>query len=264
MIPVATVIPFCNSDSHLVSDAIDSILAQTVSTKIYVVGDYVNKREVQRLQEQFICRKTEPTKYLYFLITNSRMGPYMIANSIAKFHTNCEYLAIQDADDISYPHRFETQLCALTNADHCSGPMNQIAMTGYTGQRHLREPTLVCGTKAMNVPYGRYINGTRMIRTKTFIDLNGFPPIFCSGDLCFDNTLHIMKVRTSITKQSLGQRRLHPNSLTNNPATNRSAPLRKDCMEYLLRSLRQLSAHPTLENAKLIGGLDKAQPLEIV
>jgi hypothetical protein len=264
MIPVATVIPFCNSDSHLVKDAIDSILAQTVSTKIYIVGDYVSEKTVEHLTQHYLTSQSIPTKYLYFFITTSRMGPYMIANSIAKYHTNCEYLAIQDADDISYPQRFEIQLASLVKNDHCSGPMNQIAMPGYTGQRHLREPTLVCGVKAMNVPYGRFINGTRMIRMKTFHDLNGFPPIFCSGDLCFDNTLHIMQVQTGITKQALGQRRLHPNSLTNNPATNRNAPLRKECMAYLLHSLRQLSSNPTMECARQIGGLDKAQPLEII
>ncbi len=261
MIPaVSAIIPFCTRDAHLVMDAINSILLQTIPSNIYVVGDKVDDVIFARLMEEYEGRNN-----IIYLRTDKTLGPYCIANSVVKHHliADTQYIAIQDADDISYHSRFETQILAMKNIiDHCSGPMRHVALKGYKGDRHLKEPTLLCGVKARNVPLGRFINGTRMISLDLFKKLNGFPPIFCSGDICFDNTLQHLGIVTAVTTQVLAERRLHPDSLTNHPDSSRSAPVRQTCMEYLFDCLRAIQNKPSLETAITFGGLNTAKRIE--
>jgi hypothetical protein len=261
-IDIATVIPYCIADSDLVSTAILSIIQQTYKggkVKIYVVADDVPEETIQIIKEPF-----KKYRDLYFLKTSKCIGPYCITNSIVKYHTNCEYLAIQDADDFSYPTRFERQADKLSLVKHCSASMKQVPMPNYKGNRHLREPTLLCGVRASNIPLGRYINGTRMIHTQTFRELNGFPSMFCSGDLCFDNTINALKIPSYAIREVLAERRLHARSLTNNPNSDRQAPIRKTCQKILLHNLRKILESPTIETARSYGGLDFAEPLEAV
>lgn len=261
MIPmISTVIPFCNRDAHLVSDAITSILNQTLPSIIYVVGDNVDYKIMDQLAHLF-----KNKSHIHFFKTDETIGPYSITNSIIKHHLCQEtlYLAIQDADDISYPHRFETQVIDMKNIiDHSSGPMKHSALPGYKGDRHLKEPTLLCGPKAHNVPLGRFINGTRMVSIKLFRKLNGFPPIFCSGDICFDNTIQHLGILTAVSTRVLAERRLHPDSLTNHPDTSRTGAVRQTCMYYLYAALAAIKADPSIQTAFKYGGLEDAERLE--
>lgn len=252
---ISTIIPFCDNDKHLVEEAIQSILNQTVQSSIYVIGDAVNSEDIRT-----VIKKIGPKPYLYYYIAHG-VGPYNITNSIVSHHTRAPIIALQDADDISLPTRLECQLEALTKVDHCCTAMKQIAMPDYIGKRHLSEPTLLCGVKASNVPMGRYINSTRTFRRELFNLLNGFPDMLCSGDLCFDNTINALKVPSFAFSKVLAIRRLHSASLTNNPQTNRGAPIRKACMERLKKNLCKILRSPTIETAKSIGGLHNAPPL---
>ena len=256
---ISTIIPFCDKDKHLVKDAIDSILAQSVPSLIFVVGDNVSKHTIEKLTMPYESNET-----IFFFRTPKPFGPYCIANSIVRYHTTTDYIAIQDADDISYEYRFDDQIGLMKdeNTFHSSGPMKHSILPGYTGDRHLREPTLLCGPKASNVPLGRFINGTRMIQRELFEDLNGFPGIFCSGDICFDNTVQFLGIKTSVTKRILGERRLHPDSLTNHPSTSRASETRDICMQYLWNSLHAIRKSPTMDTAREIGGLNQAPRLE--
>lgn len=256
MIPeISTIIPFCNNDKHLVGEAIQSILDQTVEGYIYVIGDDVELADLRKIINQF-----SKFPYIFFYRADG-LGPYNITNSIVKHHSRTPLVALQDADDISLSIRLECQIDALTKVDHCSAAMKQIAMEGYTGKRHISEPTLLCGVTAGNIPMGRYINGTRMFRRKLFELVNGFPDMFCSGDLCFDNTINALKVPSYSFNKVLAIRRLHPASLTNNPATNRGAPVRQLCMARLKANLHKILQSPTLETAYSIGNLHNATPL---
>lgn len=259
-IDVATIIPFCNSDAHLVSDAIDSIIKQSIPSEIHVVGDCITPMAMKDLAEPY---KSVPDMHFYYTI--HRSGPYRITNSIVKHHTRCPYIALQDADDISYPTRLEKQVGVLQDVfEHTSAAMHQVDMPGYIGNRHLREPTLLCGVTASNVPMGRFINSTRMIRRTTFVTLNGFVNMFCSGDLCFDNTLRILKVPSYEHKTVLAVRRLHAESLTNNPNSDRQAPMRKECMNILKSHLKAMLREPTIEMAVRFGGLHDAPKIHEV
>lgn len=262
MIPaISTIIPFCLRDKHLVQDAINSIVKQTTPSWICVVGDFVDWKTIENLAWNY-----NKNPNVLFFRTRKLSGPYCIANSIVKHHLpdGTKYLAIQDADDISYPRRLDTQILQMmmNKTRHCSSPMKHVALEGYTGLRHLKEPTLLCGQKAKNVPLGRFINGTRTIEISLFEELNGFPPIFCSGDICFDNTIQFLKIPTTVTKQVLGERRLHPNSLTNHPDSSRASQIREVCMQFLYKCLDAIRTNPTTETAKEYGGLDEAEELD--
>lgn len=258
-IEIATIIPFCKYDKHLVKDAINSILDQEVPTRIYVVGDGVSKNDIMEISQLYSAYNC-----VYFFQSDG-IGPYCIANSIVRYHTQAEYIALQDADDISYPTRLKSQLSVLKDVfEHTSAAMKQTAMFGYTGNRHKREPTLLCGVRAGNIPMGRFINSTRMIRRGTFEALNGFSDMYCSGDLAFDNVIRALRIPSYECRQVLAERRLHADSLTNNPMTDRQSGLRSQAMKRLKANLAKILTKPTLETAQEIGSLDKAEPLSFI
>lgn len=254
---VSTIIPFCSYDKHLVSAAIESILDQTIKSDIHVIGDGIEIHTLRAMRRGF----NNPLITFY---RARNLGPYNITNSIVRFHTHSSIIALQDADDISMPIRLECQLETMSKVDHCSAAMSQVALPGYEGNRHLSEPTLLCGVVAGNVPLGRFINSTRMIRTEAFRLLNGFPDVLCSGDLAFDNVIRILKVPSYEFRKILAVRRLHSCSLTNNSVTSRSSVIRKACMDRMKRDLRKLLSKPTLEVAQSFGALNVAQRLEVV
>lgn len=253
---IACIIPFCHYDKHLLDAALTSIIKQTVPSKIYVVGDGISKDEIRTWKAPYSASNN-----LYFFQAEG-IGPYRIANSIVKWHTTAEYIALQDADDISFPNRFQLQLEVLKDVfEHTSAAMKQTALPGYKGERHKREPTLLCGIKASNIPMGRYINSTRMIRRSTFEKLNGFADMFCSGDLAFDNVLRALKIPSYEFKYVLAERRLHSDSLTNNSNTDRQSLVRAGCMKKMKIDLARMLTVPTYETAWKIGNLNNAEPL---
>lgn len=253
---ISVIIPFCNTDKHLVYQAIDSILIQKFLDTVYVVGDGIDKKD-SVLRNLISKYNNKPIRFF----TALNIGPYAITNSIVKYNVSSKVIALQDADDISFPNRFQEQIEHLIEHDHSSAAMKQIAQKSYKGHRHITEPILTCGAKAINVPKGRFINSTRMIKTSTFQELNGFSNMFCSGDLAFDNIIRALNIPSYECQKVLAIRRLHGSSLTNHPNTTRHSKIRQTCMTKLYADLKIILKSPTLETARSIGNLNNAQPL---
>lgn len=247
---VDVVLPYCEMDYQYVEEAVNSILVQTPKTLIHLVQDGPVTRPF---------RPSHPDIRIY---RTSNMGPYRIANSIVKHYMVSQILAIQDADDISYPNRLELQLTAIDNGyEQISAAMDQFAEPSYKGERHITEPLLVCGTKFTNVPLGRLVNCMRMVTKDMFVRVNGFPDIFCTGDLSFDNATQYLGIPTFYYNIPLGKRRLHGSSLTNRSDYVRTAPARQEALRYEKLMLKTIQASPTLATVRRFGALENASLL---
>lgn len=250
---IDVVIPFCQSDSHLVVDAITSILIQIgVKPLIHVIADNCDIPE------------SLPSKScIRYYKTFSNLGPGRIANAIAAHHAGTPFMALQDADDIAHSNRLVLQLSKLHDGfEQISAAMIQQALPGYRGSRHIDEPLLKCGGKWGNVPKGRLINSVRAVSLNMFKRVNGFSNLMCSQDLAFDNVTAFLEIPTYCFDIPLAIRRLHPDSITNGPHFTRDPQSGgREILRLQRLMLQQLKDSPTYETAFNQGCLDKAEPL---
>lgn len=263
---IDVVIPYNETDRHLVHEALVSILEQENCTPIiHMVADNC---------EQLFLSTPEPINSIPTPIlpthqevaANSTIihystpgiGPYHIVNKLVpSFQTN--YIAIQDADDISYPTRLSHQLNILQDYVMTSGTMRQRAIEGYDGTRHIMEPLLYSGEKLVAAPMGRFVNSVRAMRKDFFIDQNGFADYPCSGDFQFDNRCLFQKPQPKMffDPTILGVRRLRPNSLSNGGTYKFDTDGRNRIAWRIMLAIQTMRAHPTLAQSRELGYLDK-------
>lgn len=261
------VIPFWEGDIQYVQEAVESILHQTaVLPLIHVVaddelGEFSDPDGPFETKLRELPRGCHIRKY----ITKGRLGPSTIVNSIAKHYMETDYLAIQDADDLSFKERLYTQLTALSTTEnvHSSCAMVQIPSKDYTGDRHIKEPVITClSAPYKNMPRGKFINSTRMIRKSTFVELNGFPDMMVSGDLVLDNNLIYLGYPSICFNQPLAYRRVHNNSITHVEHYLRNNPGGKAAICEQMNYLYKIQISPTIETARNIGNLANAPELQ--
>lgn len=237
------IIPYNELDRHLVHEAIDSILEQTGCYPIiHLVADNCQPIPIEHNQ---IIHHTTPG-----------IGPYHITNKLIP-QLQTDYIAIQDADDISFSDRLSLQLEILTKYDMTSFAMKQLPIEGYSGTRHIREPIIYPGTRLVLAPMGRCINSTRTMKKDFFIKLNGFGNYPCSGDFQFDNRSLFTNHKVHFGTEVKGIRRLRPNSLSNGGAYAFETASRNKIAWQVMMDLQTIRKTPTLEHAREQGFLNQ-------
>ncbi|QDU05681.1 putative glycosyl transferase [Gimesia chilikensis] len=205
---------------HLVPQTIDSILWQlNVKPLIHLVND------CSREDDSTLKKKYADIRNIRWYKTRQNFGPYKIANGLFHFATS-ETIAIVDSDDIMLPEHLEIALRALVEyeADVYGSSMRQFLNPHEKhSQRSIKMleniPTLVSGTLPNRLKYPLVINGTMVIRKKTFEAVNGFDGnMFCGADIEFIQRLQYpsdaqAKIHTSDEITAL--RRICSNSLSN-------------------------------------------------
>ena len=262
---VDVVIPYHEADKHVVLNAATSIIMQVgVSPIIHMVAD--------DCEQVFLDAFTTPippttslspnytqaigSSLIYHYATPTTLGPYNIVNSLVPLFST-PYIAIQDADDISFITRLAKQLEHLRTHVMTSGAMRQEAIEGYCGQRHLVEPVIYPGVKFPLAPSGRCINSNRTMLKSFFIDQNGFASMLCSGDFQFDcrTAMQIPALPIYHSQEIMGIRYLRPNSLSNSKATGNGSDIRNECAWKVLDTVHQMRTDPTKERSRLLGNL---------
>ncbi len=199
--------------------------------------------------------------------TRGGWGPYRITNAVFP-HFRSEWMAIQDADDISHSDRIWRQIQTLQHfdAEMISSATENFLDAGSlhdeTLQRRLQsEPIVRPGTIYESVPLGRLVNPTRTMTRDLFRRLNGFGDQFCTGDFQFDNRARFVGIPIIDDQTVLAARRLHSSSLTGGPfkiGTNQ----RTYDVGQTTRASRRMKDDPSLETARSLGALDQAGILE--
>jgi hypothetical protein len=141
-------------------------------------------------------------------ITKENVGPYAIANAVAR-ECEGEWLAIQDGDDLSLPHRFAASLSAAAGFDHLSG-----AMANFTDSDSAALKARVIASPLLTSTAMRQVNGVRMIRVSVFRQLKGFAKLRYSADSEFDRRCAAEGVKTTYIREVLGLRRIHERAAT--------------------------------------------------
>lgn len=257
-ISVDVIIPFCHADTQFLREAVESILVQNyVSQTIHIVSDGAVWPELPH--------HTSIKRYE----TPGGWGPYRITNGV--FHNiRSRWIALQDADDVSLPDRLwkQIQIARHFKATMISSGMDQFLEDDAKGdallsRRFQLQPRLLPGDSYHTVKRGRCINSTRTMRRSMFELLNGFAPMFCSGDFEFDTRAKSIGIPVHDDRTIQAHRRLHKQSLTGGPH-RAGSPRRLEGVQLILDNAAKMEASPTLDMAQSLGSLDKTETLHPV
>ena len=116
--PVAVIIPVYKNDTpQYVRPAIDSIIKQTYSCRIYIGVDGPIGNSLNSCLEAY-----ENNKNVSIVRFAENRGLACVLNDLLQicFDNGYEYIARMDADDISLPDRIEKQICFLMSSEGLS------------------------------------------------------------------------------------------------------------------------------------------------
>lgn len=253
---VDVIVPFCAGDSQYLAECLGGIYSQQhVRPTIHVIRDGGQWPALPDAPPHCAVHRYE---------TTGGIGPYRATNAlIAAGHCTHEWLALQDADDISYPDRLWRQVQTLQTkpADMIGSAMKNVS-NGYNA-RNLGSTTRP-GAVFGSCPHGRTINGTRTMRRRLFVQLNGFADAQCTMDFDLDNRAAISGARIVFDQTILADRRMHPDSLTCGGDYAAGTPNRKATIAMVHSNLAKMKESPTLETIQKLGALNKAPALRVL
>lgn len=269
---IDVVIPYCESDRHLAAEAIECMIHQRhCSPIIHAVADNcepIKSPFCKHYRTSGIVNKPvyaaseqagEVNKQVYEANEQvGNIGPYLIVNSLVS-HFTTDYIAIQDADDLSYTNRLWKQIALLDMGYYMTScAMIQSPIEGYDGIRHKIEPIIFPGLVQTAAPWGRNINSTRSMRLSFFIEMNGFGNYPMSGDYQFDSrACSLYPDLCHYTDEILAIRRLRPESLSNRKSTGYTSEIRNELSWRVMQSCSTMKRNTTLATAKSLGYLDQ-------
>lgn len=254
-VEVDVIVPFWEADADLLPVCVEALLSQEhAKPRLHLIADGAS---FPKLPQGNIIRYKTPGGW----------GPYRITNSV--FH-NLEhtYVALNDADDISYPSRLWKQVGILRKfqADMMSSAMHNRVAEGHTREdlvaQEKRMGLIPPGRPGSNAPLGYSINGSRMMTVEVFKRLNGFHIAPCSMDTDFCNRARYSKVPVVDHMEPLMLRRLRENSLSNGQEYGTRSEGRAKTTKIVLDNLKLMQANPTLSVAQRLGSLDVTEDLQ--
>ena len=211
---VDVVVPFWSGDSQWLAECVEGLLHQNHCTPIiHVIADACEFPPLPALQN------TSAEIIRYRTNKPPGRGPYRLTNALVRHgHCRTDYLALNDADDISLPDRLWRQVSVLQQSrsvmissgmeQFCDGPDEDMR------RRLANEPLLFPGRIYSCVPDGSGVNSMRLVRLEFFRSLNGFCNMFCGGDFEFDARARKFSRKIIDHREILGRRRLHQGSLS--------------------------------------------------
>lgn len=194
---LSIIIPTFNSEFFL-QNCLDSIInsIKNLDCEILVGIDGCEKTLNYIKNKKFDYR----IKFFYF---DKNSGPYVVKNTLCKI-SNSENIIFFDSDDIMKENMVSLILSKLSGNDFVK-PM----YCDFTDGKKITEVS-----KTNN-----YGEGVFAIRRKLFLEMNGFEPWRCAADSDFMGRLYKNNKKFSFTDEVVFYRRIHPNSLTQNPET---------------------------------------------
>ena len=234
---IDVIIPYCESDKHLLIRAVNSIKQQTYKNyNIITVADNTEKINIEGTIS-YQCNYGNPGDPVNYVVAQS----------------DSPIIALLDADDEALHTRLENQISYINyKFQMVSSGMLQVPELNYTGTRHIAEPVIYPGKQIPTNPLGRCINSTRMLTRNLFLKLNGFSSLPYGGDYDFDNRCHYAGNKIYHDMHIEGIRYLRNSSVSNNPTTP------KDKYGWtVIENIQTLRNNPTLEQSYSLGNLDK-------
>jgi len=253
------VISYHEAALPLVPIAIDSALGQqNAECIVHVIADALPWNEEEKIKKLYTGIPN-----LHFYRNEESIGPYQSLHTI--FHAlETDYIAIQDSDDISLPHRIKHSIHVLNreSADIAGFAARNFLDSSSNDDRKLqsllsREPISYSGVQNPAYPNGRVINGTMIVRTSIFQELNGFANWFCGCDAEFIERARAAGVPIATNNEVVILRRLRSNSISANSRTGMKTPYRNTILNEMHGRFTEFT--PGFDPRKY-GCLDKFYP----
>ncbi|WP_339733651.1 glycosyltransferase [uncultured Gimesia sp.] len=249
---------------HLVPQTIDSILWQhKINPFIHLVND------CSREDDRPLFHRYGHLENIQWHKTKQNCGPYAIANSLF-YHVKSSVIGIADSDDIYLPNHFRTALDELDRhgADVWGSTMTQfLNPLENHNERNKglvnRYPIADSGMHPDCLPFPRLVNGTMVIRKKTFEAANGFDGRYhCAVDTEFSQRIQFpseVGAAVYFSKHKTALRRICSNSLSNSDNRYGLKSPERDAIKE--ESLRRYAFWKTQEkiNPRNYGTLDSQE-----
>lgn len=158
----------------------------------------------------YIRNKTFDFRVRFFYFQNNS-GPYVVKNSLSKI-SKSDYILFFDSDDVMGDNMIERIFFWNKH--------NTIVKPMYKEFDDGEKTTWNQGVS------GKFGEGVFMIKKDLFVQMNGFEGWRCAADSDFMNRIYKNNILVSVTDSPVFKRRLHNNSLTQNPNTDYASPMR--------------------------------------
>lgn len=159
--------------------------------------------------------------------STKNIGPYRLVNCVMPFLKH-KYFCIQDADDVSAPHRlkYSLQQCETNNLDMFGG---SIQMFGDKEDNKMLMPQILCDEYvAPNTKRSLlFAHPTLFMRREYFVDINGYTDYYCGCDIEFMTRCYWAGAKINTTNDVLVHHRMHPSQLTKQEKTKIGSRLRR-------------------------------------
>lgn len=245
------IIPYHHENLPWVRESVESILNQNgVECIVHLIADGFTA-----VDDPVLDLSRHPQVRWYR--NDSVIGPYRSVHRIFQF-LESDFIALQDSDDIALPFRIRRAIEALCReeAELYGAAMRQfVSFEDSSPELHqlsLREPIFRSGPRTLWCPEGRIVNGTMVIRKRTFQYLNGFMPLRGGADAEFATRARRAGVRVFCDSEIVGLRRLHSGSLSSSADQGAGSPARNQSLELIRKSYQSMK--PGFD-PKLSGGL---------
>jgi glycosyltransferase involved in cell wall biosynthesis len=227
---IDVVLPFHNT-IEFVYESLQSVLAQNgVDVVVHLIDDASTVDTSPHLEHW----RREPRIRVYR--NSQNIGPYVSLNNVSRFFET-EFAAIQDADDVSLPHRLCT---AITSLEMSSSDIfgAAVEMFGDIHERVTR--TDISNSDSATRPVKQFrlsrypeigrlwcfiINPTMVVRVSTFNRLGGFADYGelknnrCGLDAEFCARAYLSGCKFYVSPEIVVRQRRHADSLTQNHET---------------------------------------------
>ena len=158
----------------------------------------------------YIRNKTFDFRVRFFYFQNNS-GPYVVKNSLSKI-SKSDYILFFDSDDVMGDNMVERIFFWNKH--------NTIVKPMY---KEFNDGEKTNWNEGVN---GKFGEGVFMIKKELFVQMNGFEGWRCAADSDFMNRIYKSNLLVSVTDSPVFKRRLHKNSLTQNPNTDYASPMR--------------------------------------
>lgn len=208
---ISVLMPAYNAETY-VTEAVESILAQTCTDFEFVIVDDGSTDRTKTILEGFAQRDKR-----IVLVSRPNTG---LVGALNDGLAECrgEFVARMDADDIAFPERFERQLEYLSKHGDCVAVGSQVMRIDSDGhpisistlpETHAEIDAAMIGGKS------QMFHPSVMMRTAVLKDIGGYRPFRISED--FDLFLRLAeKGKVENMSEPLLRYRIHKSNFTNN------------------------------------------------
>ncbi len=225
MVSVSVLMPVFNSEKYL-SDAVESILAQTFTDLEFLILDDGSTDESLRMLERFAARDRRVR-----VTSRENKGIFVSRNELLEASQG-EFIAVMDADDVALPERLSLQvdfLRAHPEVVCVGGAMEMIDGAG----RYLTRLLLPTSDRAIQEDAlkgaGSIAHPCAMIRKAALVQINGYDArMTVAGDL--DLWLRLGEIgQLANLDEALIRYRLHEGSISEQKGKEQRSAARDAC-----------------------------------